>query len=1409
VTSGSAGTVCLILVFFKTPFVAGKKHGTQSFHGGEMLPNGQYFVWGDAQYRNGRLDGVQHTYVPLETTFSTYAPNPSQPDPDAPGSSFLHGPYVEHGDAFDLEPESYTYGQYALGQKCGIWTYIPFLYVNDAGELVSTVDYGPGGVLPNPSPYPPPNPNEREIRGQITDREDGLKVGFAVVTAGSYETISSSSGAYSLTVGSADWYDVTWSKDRYVTARQMVHMDKVQSKTVNVSMVLSNSATRPVITAVLPKDLGVYIGGTPATRDYDVSVDWAGGQPGYVVFNANGAISLVDANERTAWKTYNKTYNMGTDFIPTLDCKVNSIQIKAVGLDGQKSKVVFIYPVVVPPPSWAEWGPFKLIMDSYNYPTFTLSGSYPVEPLKVGVNPESLGPILWKAWGLFPFLGGCNFELKKTQASLAIDIDPAQGNGSVTVTGTTGFAAAGQEIMGTVGGKGSVQYVPGQGLEWNGASFLVGVEGRFTKEVGPVTVIPALTSAVNWPVVGRAITWVNDTAKIKGYVGPNFGLDFTLISSKETGYMTFKESHFSFGGVIGAEMEIPAHEKLKFKLDGNGTIKVYFQVPANPDYYEKVEAQFSARLDVTVWVVTSSFNHSHTFPTAEGAAALSCRSEQSLATIPKTDGFQLIDRGFLNTPRYSVFVAGAEGRAVTSLQAQPAVASHQVVIENIYPESEPVIALKGTNSAMAYVHFNPAISNTLQATDIRMIYHNGAAYLAPQSIRADTQAEFAPSIAFDASNRLVCVWERVADTNLVAEENLVWHLAREMEIVWAAYDPAAAVWSEPAALTDNTYLDYRPILKRGASNELMLVWFSNASNELAGVEGAPTKIHSAIWNPVSATFAAPVTLAPDFVNCSSFSFDYSGTEATLAYAKDMDGIIYTTNETDTALDQEIFYNRYDGTNWGSSVRLTDNATPDGAPNVCYLSSGEPAIVWRSGSDLVRLTNWTTRTTSIIRTNSGAAAFGAMKMVRDAADRLVLLWQDRSPEGIDLFYKVYDAPMGSWSEDRQLTADAALEKDFDVCFAQDGRLEGVYNRVLAGSESNSLFRFTHALQTGLALANDALRIDPVKAAPGTNAVLYATVSNDGDLAVTSPQVAFYLGDPDHGGTLIGTASHPGTLPGGSSSTLSVLWTVPASETGYRVYAKADPSNVVVEQDETNNTAWLDAAKPDLAAVGCWISARDDAQHSVDLIARVWNNNAIAVTGTVAVTFVAVSNTMVHTVELPGILANSSVDVAWQVWPANDFVGGRVQVRVTVDPENLIDETDEGNNSFSFNAQACEDSDGDGMNDAWEFQHFGSLAKDGTDDSDGDGDSDMDEYLHGTDPRDAGQVFRPRLDVQPSETSVSWDTVTGRRYSLYTTTNLLSDWEWVKVLDEAGNLNPLSYTNGPGSKRFYKIKVVSEE
>ena len=81
------------------------------------------------------------------------------------------------------------------------------------------------------------------------------------------------------------------------------------------------------------------------------------------------------------------------------------------------------------------------------------------------------------------------------------------------------------------------------------------------------------------------------------------------------------------------------------------------------------------------------------------------------------------------------------------------------------------------------------------------------------------------------------------------------------------------------------------------------------------------------------------------------------------------------------------------------------------------------------------------------------------------------------------------------------------------------------------------------------------------------------------------VQFYVGDPDAGGTLIGTGAIPLLSPRSTASTSAVTWTPPAAGS-YTLFAVIDPENAIAEDDETNNrvvrSLTVLAATPDTLA-----------------------------------------------------------------------------------------------------------------------------------------------------------------------------------------------------------------------------------
>ena len=120
----------------------------------------------------------------------------------------------------------------------------------------------------------------------------------------------------------------------------------------------------------------------------------------------------------------------------------------------------------------------------------------------------------------------------------------------------------------------------------------------------------------------------------------------------------------------------------------------------------------------------------------------------------------------------------------------------------------------------------------------------------------------------------------------------------------------------------------------------------------------------------------------------------------------------------------------------------------------------------------------------------------------------------------------------------------------------------------------------------------------------------------------------------------------------------------------------------------------------------------------------------------------------------------------------------------------------------------DSDGDGMDDQWEMDHFGTLARDGTGDFDGDGATDLFEFLTGTDPTDPASVFRAEMiGVAGSgqNSVIIWPLAPGKSYRIQFK-NDLNDSNWqdlngnITLVGNQGHATDLAPATG---QRFYRI------
>ncbi|MCP4485973.1 MAG: hypothetical protein GY820_01390, partial [Gammaproteobacteria bacterium] len=125
--------------------------------------------------------------------------------------------------------------------------------------------------------------------------------------------------------------------------------------------------------------------------------------------------------------------------------------------------------------------------------------------------------------------------------------------------------------------------------------------------------------------------------------------------------------------------------------------------------------------------------------------------------------------------------------------------------------------------------------------------------------------------------------------------------------------------------------------------------------------------------------------------------------------------------------------------------------------------------------------------------------------------------------------------------------------------------------------------------------------------------------------------------------------------------------------------------------------------------------------------------------------------------------------------------------------------------SIRVNSASDTDGDGLDDAWEMEHFGDLGRDGDGDFDNDGISDLDEFIDGTDP-DLLPPSAPGdlLGISGnSQASFNWSAVSGATsYNLYwSETPGLSKESGFAIEDAVSTFTHVGLTND--STYYYAI------
>ncbi len=284
-------------------------------------------------------------------------------------------------------------------------------------------------------------------------------------------------------------------------------------------------------------------------------------------------------------------------------------------------------------------------------------------------------------------------------------------------------------------------------------------------------------------------------------------------------------------------------------------------------------------------------------------------------------------------------------------------------------------------------------------------------------------------------------------------------------------------------------------------------------------------------------------------------------------------------------DQELACTTYAHGVWSQPVRVTDNNVQDINPQAVYLN-GEPLLFWYQEGKVLCLRGLDSQPTVAAECyGEGLADF---TLATGENNHLALVWGDTAGDGQEIFAAVYDPAYYSWSQPIQLTQKGGINRSIDAALDEEGNILAVYNHAAAEIVGENLFTgqtdlvFTK-LTLGHDLAVEEIALSEENPVPGSQVTVSSTVANLGELAQQNIEVAFYEGDPLHGGKLIGTRALEGTFAAGERKGMSIEWTVPKKLEACDLYVVADPKNKAADRNRANNTRFISTLKTDLEII----------------------------------------------------------------------------------------------------------------------------------------------------------------------------------------------------------------------------------
>ncbi len=1345
-------------------YINGFEHGTWSYFSNGQLTqtieysNGtihgtvEHFTNGELssreRYTDGLLDGLQESFangrLDHETAYNLgveIGPRISYHENGRESSIVNVNAGLAHGSAktFDDRGRTTNSGSYNHGVQTGTWTSTS--YDSEGNADSDTNNYG----------SPDPTENRRGIKGRVTSGGIGLPNVSLRLGLGSPSTQTNPDGTFLLEIG-----DYVGSTE--LTIIHPNFKDKTESITLpddytyptrNFTL---DEHTNPPFELGEPDMPGTYFLEGVSFPTYFSDLQIPGIAEGEEEQNSSKLIWLKPDQPAPGEFPYPQNSPFFVDPGRDVASDGNAGKIFLRSAPGVESNQISLPTYnIAQNPAWADtlggWGTVW-DGDPNNPGEYRLNYRWPPDgPIDFGIKRESVSSEAWALWQIVPIIGGEDFGLFNT----FVDIDAfASTDGT---TGDVEFEANGDLRFGLslpalpVGlalksrlnaeGSGTLNWRDTLSLDSASIKLSKASEGKIIFK--PTTLFEKYGIDFEWlkplGTFGLQFTELINVIEFEVSYGESFEGDISLYAGKDS--LEILTASAEKRASLAAELDSYLKE-LEIGIKGEAFVNV--------TYTDSLASSlaFGSTIEVNGRVVVDDIAlFSFTIP--EEPEPSSTLGSQSIKP-------QFVPASYSGMNDYARFDPKDRIEILSSNATTTAEPDELPLVSNVYPHAEPTVAEFGGTKAIAYIHFDPTRPEG-QSTRLYYSIDSGNGFGTPKAVHDQARSDFDPQIAYLPDGRLLALWKtsHLDQISPTLNERLA-----GSEIAWSIYDSSSDIWSEPTLITNNAHIDHRPSIASSAGG-LMAVWHSNEANAYFPDYDYPDTVNFARWS--ESAFDNPSTLPFELPTMGSVSAAYDGSNASLAWIQDIDGDFATTE------DIELFRAKFDGDSWSDPERLTNDSLIDARPALLCSNEGAFETVWLKNGRLVRLASEESLTYENVFASIQADGSTNYSVSCTDDGNIALVWSEYVGTQNDLLFSYFDSLSAQWSEPVQLTDNFELERASAFTLDNNGKLLAAYLSEHTDSEQRDL-RWLEC-EIGRDLTIESVTIAPIEDSPGQFNIS-ASVANLGALPSGSTKVDFHNGDPNNGGIYLGELVV--NLKGGENTDVLYQTGVLAEGT---IYARIDPDNTVEELDESNNTASSSLNPVDLEAnYLTWDRSVSD-ESTLTLKGTIANNGRTAQTN-IPVTIRDASGplftTTVTSLE-PG--ESTSVEATLAAPSENKY-----RYTLEVDPDNTLNEPDRSDNAFPLivTLARLKDSDGDGMENAWEELNFGTLERDGSGDFDGDGLTDAFEFITQNDPLDPRSKFPFTIEPHPTDDSkvlIKFPSHQGRVYRIQRSSDL-SNW-----------------------------------